>query len=154
VHRDTGIEYATQFLDNVIPLRDASHAEVVRYTIEIPMRYAECFAILENGRKVGLTDRRRFIGWLGSDDKRSFLFRKNLLHIELRTDAQCEARQPAPGQVQDIILKAGTRTIRDRAGFRAQPNTAERKFIGVDGSQVTFPGRLWTSIKTAGPQRQ
>ena len=88
----------TDYLDHVIPLKDASHADAVGYTIEIPMRYAECFAVLRDGRKVPLADRRRFIGWSGEPGKRSFLFRKNLLHIELRTDNGLTGSAQGPGR--------------------------------------------------------
>ena len=41
-------------LDEAIPLQGASHADVAEYRVEIPMRYAECLAVLRDGRKVGL----------------------------------------------------------------------------------------------------
>lgn len=154
VSEDAGTDFATQFLDNVIPLRDASHCDVVRYSIEIPMRYAECFAILQDGRKVGLVDRRRFVGWLGDSTTRSYLFRKNLLHIELRTDADLQASQNAPGGVYDIILASGIRTIHSDANARTRQSDAERKFVGIDGSQVTLPGRRLMSIAAASRPRQ
>ncbi len=57
-----------EFLDRVIPLDGPSHAQVVRYTVEIPMRYAQCFATLEDGAKIGLRDPRQFIGWIGREE--------------------------------------------------------------------------------------
>lgn len=154
VGEDTGIGFATQFLDSVIPLRDASHSDVVQYSIEIPMRYAECFAILQDGRKVSLVDRRRFVGWLGDSATRSYLFRKNLLHIELRTDVELQASQGLPGGVHDIILESGIRTIHSDANARTRHSDSERKFVGIDGSQVTLPGRRLTSIAAANRLRQ
>ena len=65
-----------QMLDELLPLRGASHRDVVRYIVEIPMRYAECFALLRDGRKVGLADKRKFVGWSDDDQSRSFLFRR------------------------------------------------------------------------------
>ncbi len=41
-----------KILDEVIPLDGASHTDVVNYSVEIPLRYAECFALLCDGRKV------------------------------------------------------------------------------------------------------
>ena len=46
----------TGFLDRMLPLNGASHAEAVDYAIVIPMRYAECVAILADGRQVRLRE--------------------------------------------------------------------------------------------------
>ena len=43
-----------EFLDQAIPLKGASHADVVSYSVEIPMRYAEVLATLADGSKVKL----------------------------------------------------------------------------------------------------
>lgn len=131
------------YLDQVIPLKGASHADVVSYTVEIPMRYAECFATLKDGRKVRLADRRRFVGWSGDDAKRSLLFRKNLLHIELRTDKGLNGSAPGPGGISDIVLESAVRTIKTA---EHPQQDAERKFTAIDGSLVTLPGRRMTRI--------
>ena len=131
------------YLDQVIPLKGASHADVVSYSVEIPMRYAECFATLRDGRKVRLADRRRFVGWSGDDDKRALLFRKNLLHIELRTDKGLNGSAPGPGSISDIVLESAVRTIKTA---EHPQQDAERKFIGVDGGLVTLPGRRMARI--------
>jgi len=137
-----------QYLDQVIPLQDASHADVVSYSVEIPMRYAECFAVLRDGRKVRLADRRRFIGWSGDDAKRSLLFRKNLLHIELRTDKGLNGSAPGPGGICDIVLESAVRTIRTTEKPAAEIQDPERKFIGIDGSLVALPGRRMARISS------
>ena len=126
------------YLDQVIPLKGASHADVVSSSVEIPMRYAECFATLADGRKVRLTDKRRFVGWSGDDAKRTLLFRKNLLHIELHTDKGLNGSAPGPGGISDIILESAVRSIKTAETPQLD---AERKFTGIDGSLVTLPGR-------------
>ena len=56
---DSGLrENTTKILDSLIPLRNASHADVVEYRVEIPMRYAECYAILTDGRRARLVEPR------------------------------------------------------------------------------------------------
>ena len=125
----------------LIPLRDASHADVVQYVVEIPMRYAECVALLEDGRKVGLKDRRRFVGWYDMGPKRFLLFRKNLLHIELRTVDSPQSTTLGPGRIYDIILESAVRTIYSGESRRSSLPGSERKFIGIDGSYITMPGR-------------
>ena len=49
-------------LDRQVPLQCASHHDVQRYEVAVPMRYSECIAVLRDGRRVGLQDRRRFLG--------------------------------------------------------------------------------------------
>ena len=94
----------TDFLDRVIPLDGASHAEVLNYTIEIPMRYANCFAILIDGRKVRLRDSGKFLGWSGWGKQRSYLFRSDDQYIEVRTNLDQSPDRPVPGNVCSIVL--------------------------------------------------
>ena len=139
------------YLDQVIPLKGASHADVVSYSVEVPMRYAECFATLRDGRKVRLAERRRFVGWSGDADKRALLFRKNLLHIELQTEKGLNGSARGPGGISDIVFESAVRTIRTAD----QPQQdAERKFIGVDGSLVCLPGRRMGRISSEFQTRQ
>ena len=128
---------AVRLLDQVVPLQGASHADVARYVVEIPMRYAECFAVLDDGRKVAFRDRRRFVGWTRDARQPSYLFRKNLLTIELRTSV-------ANGHaVADVVLESAVRSLQ-----RSDDSSAdqERRFIGTDGSLVTLPGRRLMSV--------
>lgn len=67
----------TKFLDQMIPLKEASHAEVVSYGVDTPMRYTECFARLADGRVVRFRNSRQFIGWSGMNGSRKLLFRSD-----------------------------------------------------------------------------
>lgn len=67
----------TKFLDQMIPLKEASHAEVVSYGVDTPMRYTECFARLTDGRVVRFRNSRQFIGWSGMNGSRKLLFRSD-----------------------------------------------------------------------------
>jgi hypothetical protein len=66
-----------KYLDQMIPLNGASHADVVSYGVDTPMRYSECFAKLADGRVVRLKDSRQFIGWSGMNGSRRLLFRSD-----------------------------------------------------------------------------
>jgi hypothetical protein len=81
----------TKFLDETIPLEGASHADVVSYGVDIPMRYAECVATLGNGTKARLRDARQFMGFSGRDHNRSLLFKAAGRRIVI--DARGEQRQ-------------------------------------------------------------
>lgn len=130
--RMSGIaHYATSLLDEVIPLRDASHADVVRYSVEIPMRYAECFGVLTCGRRISLLDNRQFVGWSCHDAKRSLLFRNREVQVEIHVDPDDPDSRNEPGHVRDIILEPRAGSIRN--------GQSQRKFIGIDGSLIVLP---------------
>jgi hypothetical protein len=124
------------FLDRAIPLNGASHAEVVEYSVDIPMRYAECFAKLADGRTVRLKDSRQFLAWSGWDDKRSFLFCNGRRRIEIQTDVRNRVGNVQAGHVCGVInwlfLMVG-------ANDAPLHNHAARKFIAPDGSQLVIP---------------
>ena len=134
------MQYVSEFLDRILPLESASHAEVVAYTVEIPTRYAKCFAVLNDGSKVALRNCRLFVGWLGWNHKRSFLFRTHGLQIEIQTDTDHPACQNAPGNVFQVIAEAHT----DGDAAENVPTAGgriQRKFIAIDGSQIVLAGR-------------
>ena len=118
---------AVSLLDDLIPLRGASHTDVVEYSVEVPYRYAECYAILTDGRKVSLVEPRKFVGWSSHNPSRTLLFRVNGAHLEL--DVEDELAGHAPGKIHNIILEA--------VALRCA-NTM-KKFIGVDGNLVLLP---------------
>ena len=72
-------------LDRLVPLADASHADVERYFTDVPMRYTECFARLIDGRTAKLQDKRQFIGTCGLNGSRSLLFEAGSAAIEIGT---------------------------------------------------------------------
>jgi len=76
-------EQMVRALDEAIPLQGASHADVLEYVVEIPLRYAECLALLSDGRKVALQNPRHFVGWSTHDRDRSLLFRSRGKHYEV-----------------------------------------------------------------------
>lgn len=119
--------HAVSLLDDLIPLRGASHTDVVEYSVEIPLRNAECFALLRDGRKVGLAEPWKFIGWSSYAPSRTLLFRVNGAHLEL--EVEDELAGMSPGKIHNITLEAMT--------LRAA--NAMRKFIGIDGTLVLLP---------------
>jgi hypothetical protein len=114
-------------LDDAIPLQGASHADVVEYVVEIPMRYAECFALLSDGRKVPLQEPRKFVGWSRHDRNRSLLFRSNSKHYEVAVEASLYGH--VPGCIREVFLEAKSE----------RRSSLARKFIGVDGDLVILP---------------
>jgi hypothetical protein len=121
------LENSTRILDSLVPLRNASHADAVEYRVEIPMRYAECMAILADGRKAAFLEPRNFLGWSSHDARRSLLFRHNDIALEVEIDNLAAER--ACGIVRSINLQAAIRSTANRI----------KKFIGVDGSLLKLP---------------
>lgn len=117
----------TRILNELVPLKGASHAEVVEYRIEIPGRYAECVAILADGRKVDFANPRRFLGWSSHSARRSLLFRANDLTLEVEVDGLAAQRQ-----------RSTVRSINMQAAVREQAKRV-RKFIGIDGGLLLLP---------------
>jgi len=114
-------------LDEAIPLQGASHADVVEYCVEIPMRYAECLAVLNDGRKVGLQKPRQFKGWSQHSPNRSLLFRSNGKHFEVAVEERLHGK--TPGCIREVYLEARSE----------RRSSLARKFIGVDGDLVILP---------------
>ena len=125
---DTGLlENTTRILDDIIPLRGASHADVVEYRVEIPMRYAECHAILADGSTARFVEPRKFLGWSSHDARRSLLFRNNDITLEVEVDNQAVTMQ-----------KSTVRSINLQAALRQGANRL-KKFIAIDGDLLTLP---------------
>lgn len=118
---------AVSLLDDLIPLKSASHTDVVEYSVEVPMRYAECFALLQDGRKVGFEEPWKFIGWSSYEPSRTLLFRVNGSHLELHVEDELAGK--TPGKLHNIILEAMTLRC---------ANTM-KKFIGTGGDLVLLP---------------
>ena len=127
-YSDSGLrENTTRILDSLIPLRGASHADVVEYRVEIPMRYAECLAVLADGRKVKFVEPRKFLGWSSHDARRSLLFRNNDITLEVEVDNLAARRECST--VRSINLQAALRQGANRL----------KKFIGIDGDLLILP---------------
>jgi hypothetical protein len=120
-------ERVVSVLDEAIPLQGASHADAVEYLVEIPMRYAECFALLADGRKVALRNPRRFVGWSAHDRDRSLLFRSHGKHYEVAVEAAL--RGQSPGCIRTVFLESRSE----------RRSSLARKFIGIDGDLVILP---------------
>lgn len=142
-------------LDSILPLSSGSHSSVVEYVVEIPTRYAKCFARLDDGRKVGLRDTRQFTGWSGWQRRRSLLFVAGGLRIEVRTDPDDPAGCDAPGNICGLYIESDgskssmSRVTANNSSDADKPSASQlrvasngqnvRKFIALDGRQIILP---------------
>lgn len=81
------VNHTVSFLDWTIPLKGASHNDVVRYDVVTIWRNAECIATLGDGRKIKLRDKWQFVGYTGNNPVRRLLFCSNGSHVEVRIDS-------------------------------------------------------------------
>ena len=116
-----------RILDELIPLRHASHADVAEYRVDIPMRYAECHAVLTDGTTARFADPRKFLGWSSHDVRRSLLFRNNDITLEVEVDNRAVEKEHST--VRSINLQAAVRQGANRI----------KKFIGIDGDLLILP---------------
>ncbi len=121
------LENTARILDNLIPLHNASHVDVVEYRVDIPMRYAECYAVLADGTTARFADPRKFLGWSSRDVRRSLLFRNNDVTLEVEVDNRATERKCST--VRSINLQAAVRKGANRI----------KKFIGIDGDLLILP---------------
>jgi len=108
----------TDFLDQMIPLKNASHADVASYGVDTPMRYTECFARLKDGRIVRFRDTRQFIGWSGMNGSRRLLFRSDAGRILIPSGEGRKERIEAeePSAARKFITRDGGLLFVQRCG--------------------------------------
>jgi len=141
---------AALFLDKVIPLSGASHADVVGYAVDIPMRYAECYATLANGRKARFLNSAQFIAWSDYDGKRAYLFRNGRRRIEIRTHMEESVAPTKTGAVRQVISWPSLMIGDNDLSFIKHDNPAAgglkrlRKFTTRDGSLLVM--RRWRRV--------
>jgi len=107
------IEYALNFLDNVIPIKNAKHSEVKSYFVDHSSDEYLLYAILRDGGKSQLKNCQQFIGWSEEKNSQSLLFKNNNLHIELKIDSDDPIGKESPGNICDIFLESAVTTIMD-----------------------------------------
>ncbi len=107
------IEYACGFLDRILPLERASHAEVDRYELVDAGSGKAFSACLVGGERAELANPAQFVGYRENGEARSYLFRNHGLHIEVQTDPQHTVGAAAAGHVSDVVLESAVTTIQD-----------------------------------------
>ncbi|MEO1202379.1 MAG: hypothetical protein AAFX10_06715 [Pseudomonadota bacterium] len=118
------------FLDQCFPLKGASHADVVDYAIVIPMRYAECVAILKDGTEARFREPRQLIGWSGPAERRRFYFQGSHKAAVVRTSQSRRRR------IREVRVLEGFTVLSDQAvtgGRTSGAAKALEKVVGRDG---------------------
>ena len=123
------IRYATEFLDNTIPLDGVSHADVNAYGLDHSDDGDIFVASLANGDAVGLADPEKYAGHSGESGRCVFLFRNHGLHIELLVDPEHPVGKSATANLADVMLESAVTTIQDCEDSVAAVDAADK--VGV-----------------------
>ena len=104
------IEYARYVLDRVAGLVKGSHIDSTRYAVE----GGKLVVTLKDGRKVGLAEPQKFVGYQGSAAAPSaVLLRNHGIHIEIQIDPSTPIGRSDAAGVSDLLVEAALSTILD-----------------------------------------
>lgn len=104
------ITKSKQLLDEAIALKNASHIDIVKYSI-IDNKLV---ATLANGESTGLVDEQKLVGYQGSlEEPTVLLFKNNDLHIEIQFNREHPVGKTDAAGIKDIVLESAITTIMD-----------------------------------------
>ncbi|MED4618273.1 malate synthase G [Priestia megaterium] len=104
------IAFAKNFLDEVVPLVQSSHAEVVQYSLE----NGKLVAQLNDGSLTELQEEEKFVGYQGEEESPdALLFKNSGLHFEVQIDRTDSIGKTDDAGVKDILMEAALTTIMD-----------------------------------------
>ncbi|MEL4026762.1 malate synthase G [Lysinibacillus endophyticus] len=104
------ITKSKQLLDEAIALKNASHIDIVKYSI-IDNKLV---ATLANGESTGLVEEQKLVGYQGSlEEPTVLLFKNNDLHIEIQFDREHPVGKTDAAGIKDIVLESAITTIMD-----------------------------------------
>ena len=101
-------------LDEVVPLAQGSHSDVVSYGIGMDasgVGHLRC--ILSDGGNTALRDESQFVGFVGEADPSSILLQHNGLHLDILIDREDPVGAVNPAGVKDVMAESALTTIQD-----------------------------------------
>ncbi|OUR61112.1 malate synthase G [Colwellia sp. 39_35_sub15_T18] len=127
------IAFAKDFLDQAIPLNNASHQQAVAYHLN----EQQLMVSLANGEQTSLQNADAFVGYTGSITAPSTLaFKHNGLHFELAFDNSSEIGKSDPAGLSDVLLESALTTIMD----------CEDSVAAVDGEDKVLAYSNWLGL--------
>jgi malate synthase len=104
------IDYGRTFLDQAVPLANASHSQAKAYKV-VNDQLEVSFGESDNCK---LAAPQQFIGYLGSaESPSSILLKNNGLHIEVQVDSSNSIGSTDSAGIKDIVLESALTTIMD-----------------------------------------
>ncbi|MGD8560579.1 MAG: malate synthase G [Gammaproteobacteria bacterium] len=127
------VAYVAQFLDDTVPLLDASHRDAIQYSLDS----GQLSVMLSNNKKTTLANKKEFAGYSGDAKQPSvILLRHHDLHIELHIDRNHPVGNAHPAGIKDVVLEAAVTTIQD----------LEDSITAVDAEDKTIAYRNWLGL--------
>ncbi len=140
------IEFAKNFLNEIFPLAQGSHADATKYAIE----QNKLVVTLKDGNKTGLAHEAQFVGFNGEEANPSeVVLLSNGLHVIIEIDANSPIGQTDLAGVKDLTLEAAVTTIQDLEDSVAAVD-AEEKVEGYRNWLGLMKGTLQESIEKNG----
>ncbi|EPP5140500.1 malate synthase G [Acinetobacter baumannii] len=140
------IEFAKNFLNEIFPLAQGSHADATKYAIE----QNKLVVTLKDGTKTGLSHEAQFVGFNGEEANPSeVVLLSNGLHVIIEIDANSPIGQTDLAGVKDLTLEAAVTTIQDLEDSVAAVD-AEEKVEGYRNWLGLMKGTLQESIEKNG----
>ncbi|XZT85393.1 malate synthase G [Acinetobacter baumannii] len=140
------IEFAKNFLNEIFPLAQGSHADATKYAIE----QNKLVVTLKDGTKTGLAHEAQFVGFNGEEANPSeVVLLSNGLHVIIEIDANSPIGQTDLAGVKDLTLEAAVTTIQESEDSVAAVD-AEEKVEGYRNWLGLMKGTLQESIEKNG----
>ncbi|EXB05294.1 malate synthase G [Acinetobacter baumannii] len=140
------IEFAKNFLNEIFPLVQGSHADATKYAIE----QNKLVVTLKDGTKTGLAHEAQFVGFNGEEANPSeVVLLSNGLHVIIEIDENSPIGQTDLAGVKDLTLEAAVTTIQDLEDSVAAVD-AEEKVEGYRNWLGLMKGTLQESIEKNG----
>ncbi|MGR3764485.1 malate synthase G [Rossellomorea sp. NS-SX7] len=127
------IDFGRNFLDQAVPLKDASHKEALKYEVV----NGRLVVTLSNGKTAALEEESKFGGYQGeASDPESVLLKNNRLHIEIQFDEKHPIGASDDANIKDIVLESAVTTIMD----------CEDSVAAVDAEDKILVYRNWLGL--------
>ncbi|MFC4025306.1 malate synthase G [Oceanobacillus longus] len=127
------ITFAKNYLDNIAPLEESSHTDVINYAII----NGNLEVTLINKTTTKLKDPSKFVGYSGkAENPTAVLLKNNGLHVEIQMDPNHPIGKIDKASVKDVYLESATTTIMD----------CEDSVAAVDAEDKTHIYRNWLGL--------
>ena len=133
VRGDKVIAYARRFLDDAVPLVDASYRDIARFLVTD----GRLEVVLGNDDVTGLADPAQFAGYTGDPSApNSVLLVNHGLHIEILIDRNSPIGSTDQAGIKDVVLESAVTTIMD----------FEDSVAAVDAADKVLGYRNWLGL--------
>ncbi|WP_347550068.1 malate synthase G [Pseudalkalibacillus hwajinpoensis] len=158
VRGDKVISYAKRFLDSSVPLKERSHSDVIRYSIEQGMLKVH----FNDDNESVLMDQNQFAGYQGNEDEpTTILLKNNEIHLEIQIDRSHPIGKVDPAGTKDVYVESALTTIMDFEDSVTAVDAEDkvlvyRNFLGLIKGDLSasFQKGTKTMTRTLNPDRE